>query len=681
MSGGGDRETGYPGGQDGPSPGETGPLGSKGLRSLIRVFISYARVNRPIVKDWVVDILVDAGYDVWFDDRLVPGLNWKQELNDRIQQCDVFIFCMTPQSITSEWCQHELAMARELGKPIIPVLLQAGTPQFEPLRSIQHVDFTHGATGSAVARLIGGVQQIVYAKLVVDEDVVVRQRLAQLENERDVVSSVGRTEQHRRLEAAMPACTQIGTDSKLKVKISLPDSAGLRAELPEILPSGDSIQQGDVRSNTLYLRFPIDTETGKLLPGTVCLEIKSADFNVIALSTQTGSCAGGGHELRVPPTDDSRTLNFSLIPKSADQKPGLSTVYIRVLQDGKEICDHYVETRFVESMDTLPICGDWYLRVRTLNFTGDPSLIDKEHTVNRSIDGDTTAVFAKRMRISNRARVMQVLRDPAFQAVVAVITLILAIIGIMATDRNSRVVDDEPSPQFTGEPTTGALIQNPSETPGPTSIPSPSPTSIETPEPTVTLTPTHVFSPTPTYTSTPYVLDFILVESPVPEDFSIELRDHRLAQLLGLANTEAAVHEDLGAYLELQYGVMFWLGIFTPEQRIFVLFPDGTYRIYPDTWDGKALNLTVPDGFYAPVNGFGQLWRDNDMVRERLGYPTMCEVAVNMTFQTFSRGMLLRMYDQYHFTSFDCQVASNYIGKTYALFNEGGNAYWVLLHD
>ena len=131
----------------------------------MRLFISYAHVDKAIVKDWFVSKLVAGGHDVWFDDRLVAGQDWKQQLNDEIERSDALVYCMTPESVTSDWCQWELARAVDLGKPVIPVLMQARTQLPDQLKKLQYVDFSDGPTGDAVARLMGGLQQLSPAQI------------------------------------------------------------------------------------------------------------------------------------------------------------------------------------------------------------------------------------------------------------------------------------------------------------------------------------------------------------------------------------------------------------------------------------------------------------------------------------------------------------------------------------
>src|SRR5688572_10079391 len=126
----------------------------------MQLFISYAHVDKAIVKEWIVDILEQGGYTVWFDKKLIPAIAWKKQLSDAIKSSNVLVYCMTPESIASEWCQWELEQAVKSGKPVIPVLMQPRTKIPPQLAEVQYVDFSNGATGDAVARLMGGLQQL-----------------------------------------------------------------------------------------------------------------------------------------------------------------------------------------------------------------------------------------------------------------------------------------------------------------------------------------------------------------------------------------------------------------------------------------------------------------------------------------------------------------------------------------
>lgn len=122
----------------------------------MRLFISYAHVDNFQVAQ-IVDILRSGGHDPWFDHRLLPGQDWKDTLFQGIRQCEAFVYIMSPESLASEWCQWEFARAVEMGKPIIPVRLQTNVKPPDTLSRFQWVDFSDGATGLAVAKLLGGL--------------------------------------------------------------------------------------------------------------------------------------------------------------------------------------------------------------------------------------------------------------------------------------------------------------------------------------------------------------------------------------------------------------------------------------------------------------------------------------------------------------------------------------------
>jgi len=72
-------------------------------------------------------------------------------------------------------------------------------------------------------------------------------------------------------------------------------------------------------------------------------------------------------------------------------------------------------------------------------------------------------------------------------------------------------------------------------------------------------------------------------------------------------------------------GRMFWL---QPVDQIWVMTvdenDDQVWSIYDDDFiEGEPEidpSIDVPDGFYQPERGFGQLWRDNPEVRQALGW-------------------------------------------------------------
>ncbi len=68
-------------------------------------------------------------------------------------------------------------------------------------------------------------------------------------------------------------------------------------------------------------------------------------------------------------------------------------------------------------------------------------------------------------------------------------------------------------------------------------------------------------------------------------------------------------------------GRMIWLQY---DDRIYVLFDDGTYQTFEDTWvagqPDAVPGLTPPAGRTLPVRGFGKVWSSNADLRSRLGW-------------------------------------------------------------
>lgn len=123
----------------------------------MRLFISYSHQSFAATER-IVDLLRKANHDVWFDDRLVPGQDWKAVLKSQIQAADTLVFMVSAASLASEWCQWELKQAIDEGKSIVPIRLEEVVVP-EPLASIQYVDFVGRTTTTDVAKLMGGLHE------------------------------------------------------------------------------------------------------------------------------------------------------------------------------------------------------------------------------------------------------------------------------------------------------------------------------------------------------------------------------------------------------------------------------------------------------------------------------------------------------------------------------------------
>jgi hypothetical protein len=103
-------------------------------------FISYAHHDRERVQQ-LVDVLQKRKFPVWVDDRLTIGDRWLQEIPKAIRESAEIILMMSPASSVSEWVEAEVALARNIKRPVLPIKLSELTEEdFWYLVPFQHED-------------------------------------------------------------------------------------------------------------------------------------------------------------------------------------------------------------------------------------------------------------------------------------------------------------------------------------------------------------------------------------------------------------------------------------------------------------------------------------------------------------------------------------------------------------
>jgi hypothetical protein len=114
----------------------------------MRVFISYAREDKTMAQQIFHD-LKKNGVDPWLDDEaLLPGQNWKFEIDRAIKSCDYFLALLSSHSVKKRgYFQKELKKALDkLGEfPrsdifIIPARLDDCEPIDEEMKDLHWVD-------------------------------------------------------------------------------------------------------------------------------------------------------------------------------------------------------------------------------------------------------------------------------------------------------------------------------------------------------------------------------------------------------------------------------------------------------------------------------------------------------------------------------------------------------------
>ncbi len=94
---------------------------------MARVFLSYERHSRSGVDLLAAD-LRRAGYEPFFDEQLTGGQSWWTQLLDQIERCAVFMPALSRGYVQSVPCRREAEYAHALGKPVLPVMLEAMNP-------------------------------------------------------------------------------------------------------------------------------------------------------------------------------------------------------------------------------------------------------------------------------------------------------------------------------------------------------------------------------------------------------------------------------------------------------------------------------------------------------------------------------------------------------------------------
>ncbi len=70
------------------------------VRRYMKLFISYAKQQRGIAED-LHAVLSAKGYDVFFDRESLPaGLEYQPAIREQVEACDVFVFLISPESVT-----------------------------------------------------------------------------------------------------------------------------------------------------------------------------------------------------------------------------------------------------------------------------------------------------------------------------------------------------------------------------------------------------------------------------------------------------------------------------------------------------------------------------------------------------------------------------------------------------
>ena len=134
-----------------------------------KIFLSYAHEDRNVTEKLYHD-LIQYNLDIWYDnEKLIPGQNWRIEINKAIQTCHYFIAVLSNNSMTKKgFVQKELKSALdELDlRPerdifIIPVRIDdVQEPSHEKLKELHWIDlFPESKYKKGIGKIIKAINQ------------------------------------------------------------------------------------------------------------------------------------------------------------------------------------------------------------------------------------------------------------------------------------------------------------------------------------------------------------------------------------------------------------------------------------------------------------------------------------------------------------------------------------------
>lgn len=88
------------------------------------IFVSYAHADAELVYPELI-WLKEQGCNIWYDEGISPGTQWRDELANAIRSADLFLYLVTPQAVQSNNCRQEVNYALDADKPILAIHLKS----------------------------------------------------------------------------------------------------------------------------------------------------------------------------------------------------------------------------------------------------------------------------------------------------------------------------------------------------------------------------------------------------------------------------------------------------------------------------------------------------------------------------------------------------------------------------
>jgi TIR domain/AAA ATPase domain len=109
-----------------------------------RVFISYASTDLVLarqVRGWLETDRHEVFLAQDLREGIAPGEQWRAELHKWLHKADAVVCVVTSAAVASPWCCYEVSVTLSQGKPLIPILAEAGVTH-PLLTDLQRLDLT-----------------------------------------------------------------------------------------------------------------------------------------------------------------------------------------------------------------------------------------------------------------------------------------------------------------------------------------------------------------------------------------------------------------------------------------------------------------------------------------------------------------------------------------------------------
>ena len=92
------------------------------------IFVSYRRTDRELVAQ-VVRKLEERGASVWYDAEIEGGADWRENIVAAIEGSEMMVIFFSEACNQSRQLKKELAIADDMEKPVVPILIENTKPK------------------------------------------------------------------------------------------------------------------------------------------------------------------------------------------------------------------------------------------------------------------------------------------------------------------------------------------------------------------------------------------------------------------------------------------------------------------------------------------------------------------------------------------------------------------------